>query len=150
MKSTRKNTEFWEVRTSQQVSRYQEKIKGCKHSLVLRRHKTMVSLILHSYLSHCSCEIMLTAALVHCLNILWAGKHNMNLDSKQSLCSLIVTAFHHFIKLLEVNILFLQNQKYQIMEYNSERDNFFTESHMCWFTFYHCLMPTYSFLPLPR
>lgn len=64
---------------------------------------------------------MLTAALVHCLNILWAGKCNVNLDSKQNLCSLIVTAFHHFIKHLEINILFLQNQKYQIMEYNSER-----------------------------
>lgn len=54
---------------------------------------------------------MLTAARsvftanVQCLNIPWAGKCNVNLDSKQNLCSLIVNAFHHFVKHLEVNIL---------------------------------------------
>lgn len=58
---------------------------------------------------------MLTAASIHCLRILCAGKCNMNLDAKQNLCSVIPTAFHHFIKHGKTHIVCLQNKKYQIM-----------------------------------
>ena len=101
---------------------------------------------------------MLTAASVQYLNILSVCKCNMNLDSKQNLCSVIVSALHHFIKHWKAYILSLQNKNYQIMacrkrpllhtelslvlgvcSNNMISLSFEFESLMYWFTFYLCL-----------